>query len=1073
MPTVLCLGDGIVAGDDATPSGYRTFRGTLFNLLATAGVANLNFVGPNLLAPASGGTDPDHAGYVNTSIDSTGSSTNNLTSRLAALKSAYPAPDLILLYVGWWDVLNAPTSLATRFATFLNLVNATAADPWNGRKVVIGTLHPFAGQTEVQTGSTYAAYASLNSQIRTLCAASPTTRLLADAAALSGASQSAFVERLLSRAQAAPDTTTVVGGTVLAPGGGHLITSFKSIQDYNGQWSQTPPAAGSAGGGGPRDLSPTELALQNGVNVFVRDVQCVVPWLWIWPLPGNTATNTCLEVRNGFAQGRHSTRGWEFFFQGARFGGANDYSASSPANTAAYGSPTVGLRSDGITSFYRPDGNTAIEVWPLDTSPSRGVIQFYGGRNRELLANSLAFCWGLQARLALINPNGVDDRANARFLVTCGADYVTESVVYRYDRIGWPLDAQDGGHDAWEDFRATNWTLIGSISIGRGGAGSTTANSHYADPGIAPPLANWSPATPYNDIPTYSLTADQIRATPPLVPSYWEASGGSGSGYALVDYWLDPATNQRGTYLMQSGADKLASVFSVTIITKAALGSGSAGGIIFSPLPGLPAKPNVFLTLAGAQVNVEPKAWDTSLAPFWGDLSLPPAVVGTPYAAQVIAGGSPAPTYSIVSGAPGWASLLQGATRNKIRNVAISGAVAGTPGTPPTNWAVSAGSTLSTQIVGSGTEDGIAYLDVRFFGTNTSGASQFPSIAFDTITAVPASTGQQWAGSLYARRTAGTALNPDLSLHEHSSVPAFLRTTVIAGGALPTTGTLSAARRSGAATLGASTAYVRLLLAWTVTNGATIDFTVRVGAPQLEQAAAATLFLDPAQTYLVGTPTGAATTNNITVRATNGVSPDADKALSLLVVTGLTITTTTLPNTVQNEFYSVVLEAVGAQPITWSIVGSLPAGLTLSGNVISGFPTAASGTTSFSIKASNGINPDVTQAVSITAGTSTNKPVITTTSLTDGALNTAYTATLAATGATPITWSIPVGSLPLGLSLAPSTGVISGTPTVTGLFPITVKAKNAFDEDTRNLFILVTASATVTVAASPWGKLLR
>ncbi len=60
--------------------------------------------------------------------------------------------------------------------------------------------------------------------------------------------------------------------------------------------------------------------------------------------------------------------------------------------------------------------------------------------------------------------------------------------------------------------------------------------------------------------------------------------------------------------------------------------------------------------------------------------------------------------------------------------------------------------------------------------------------------------------------------------------------------------------------------------------------------------------------------------------------------------------------------------------------------------------------------------------------------VISTTSpLTSGTVGVAYSQTLAATGGIPsYTWSIDSGSLPAGLSLNPSTGAITGTPTAAG-----------------------------------------
>jgi len=69
--------------------------------------------------------------------------------------------------------------------------------------------------------------------------------------------------------------------------------------------------------------------------------------------------------------------------------------------------------------------------------------------------------------------------------------------------------------------------------------------------------------------------------------------------------------------------------------------------------------------------------------------------------------------------------------------------------------------------------------------------------------------------------------------------------------------------------------------------------------------------------------------------------------------------------------------------------------------------------------------------------------ITTTCPLPGGRLNQPYSVTLQATGGTPpYTWSLASGSLPRGLTLS-ANGVISGTPTATGLFPFTIKVTDS------------------------------
>ena len=81
--------------------------------------------------------------------------------------------------------------------------------------------------------------------------------------------------------------------------------------------------------------------------------------------------------------------------------------------------------------------------------------------------------------------------------------------------------------------------------------------------------------------------------------------------------------------------------------------------------------------------------------------------------------------------------------------------------------------------------------------------------------------------------------------------------------------------------------------------------------------------------------------------------------------------------------------------------------------------------------------------------------IVTTDTLPDGKTGKAYSHTLTAIGAAPITWSIDEGALPAGLRLNEKTGEIRGIPTAAGTATFTVKAENSEGSDTRALSITV------------------
>jgi Putative Ig domain len=89
---------------------------------------------------------------------------------------------------------------------------------------------------------------------------------------------------------------------------------------------------------------------------------------------------------------------------------------------------------------------------------------------------------------------------------------------------------------------------------------------------------------------------------------------------------------------------------------------------------------------------------------------------------------------------------------------------------------------------------------------------------------------------------------------------------------------------------------------------------------------------------------------------------------------------------------------------------------------------------------------------------------ITTTSLPSGTLSFSYSTTLGGSGGVPpYTWSVTAGDLPPGLDLDPTSGALSGIPTVAGTYPFTVQvADSQSPPATASAPLSITVNATLT-----------
>lgn len=185
--------------------------------------------------------------------------------------------------------------------------------------------------------------------------------------------------------------------------------------------------------------------------------------------------------------------------------------------------------------------------------------------------------------------------------------------------------------------------------------------------------------------------------------------------------------------------------------------------------------------------------------------------------------------------------LVEGTGTNYVRNSMMQGAVAGTPGTRPTNWSYTSPVGVSRQIVGTGTINGLTYIDVRFFGTSTSSSGDG---VFDpeAATFIAATSGQVWTASVWmakAPSSGNVGRAPTFSIRERDSGGSNLAATTVA----PTL-TSSLQRVVATRTLNnASTVYVQPTIRINVPLNESVDYTLRIAAPQIEQKGVATSFI--------------------------------------------------------------------------------------------------------------------------------------------------------------------------------------------------------------------------------------
>ncbi|HEY1036746.1 MAG TPA: putative Ig domain-containing protein, partial [Pseudoxanthomonas sp.] len=183
-----------------------------------------------------------------------------------------------------------------------------------------------------------------------------------------------------------------------------------------------------------------------------------------------------------------------------------------------------------------------------------------------------------------------------------------------------------------------------------------------------------------------------------------------------------------------------------------------------------------------------------------------------------------------------------------------------------------------------------------------------------------------------------------------------------------------------------------------------------------------------------------------------------------------TLTMTPAPGTLSAPYgaaFSQTFSAAGGTgPYSYALTGTLPAGMSFSGDTLSGTPTAPGSYPITVIATALGLT-GVGAPFSIAQNYTINVPAPTIAlapaTLPNTTAGLAYSASLSASGGVaPYSFAVTAGALPNGLALA-SNGTLSGTSISSGIFNFTITATDAFGQTANLAYSVVVAVPTLAL----------